>query len=222
MKVINMKATIAQRFISLLIVTFVSLALVAGCGGSGSSATGGGGLAGSSSIAGNVNSGISFHQQAYDNGGVLAAITNMLVSPAFAAGVAGVEVELLLNGAVVDSQITDGSGNFLFNDLPSGNYSLRLMMDGQNVGESPPISLDPNTKTKLELNLDGSVINMKVEAEESQIAGEVNDDGMSDDMLSDDDSDDDESYDDDSDDDESSDDDSLDADSDDDNSDDSV
>lgn len=212
-----MQLKIVQRFISLVVVTLVSLTLVAGCGGSGSSATGGGGLAGSSSISGNVNSGISFYQQEIDDGGVLATITNMMVSPALAAGVAGVEVELLLNGAVVDSQITDGSGNFLFSDLPSGSYSLRLMMDGQNVGESPPISLDPNTKTRLELNLDGSVVNMKVEAEESQIAGEVNDDGMSDDMSSDDDSSDDESSDDDSEDDDSSDDSS-----DDDSSDDSV
>jgi hypothetical protein len=215
MKVINMQLTIVQRFISLLIVTFISLTLVAGCGGSGSSATGGGGLAGSSSISGNVNSGISFHQKAYDNDGILATITNLVVAPALASGVAGVEVELLLNGAVVDSQITDGSGNFLFTNLPSGSYSLRLMMDGQNVGESPPISLDPNTKTKLELNLDGSVTNMKVEAEESRIAGEINDDGMSDDDSEDDDSSDDDSSDDDSEDDESEDDDSSDDSSDD-------
>lgn len=212
-----MQFTIVQRFTSLLIVMLVSLTLVVGCGGSGSSATGGGGLAGSSSISGNVNSGISFYQQEADNGGVLAAITNTVVSPALASGVAGVEVELLLNGAVVDSQITDGSGNFLFTDLPSGSYSLRLMMDGQNVGESPPISLNPNTKTKLELNLDGSVTNMKVEADENQIAGKIDDDGMSDDMLSDDNSSDDDSSDDDSEDDDSSDDSS-----DDDSSDDSV
>ncbi|MEJ2177340.1 MAG: hypothetical protein P8Y12_05205, partial [Gammaproteobacteria bacterium] len=78
-----------------------------------------------------------------------------------------------------------------------------------------PISLDPNTKTKLELNLDGSVTNMKVEAEESRIAGEINDDGMSDDDSEDDDSSDDDSSDDDSEDDESEDDDSSDDSSDD-------
>lgn len=200
-----MQFTIVQRFTSLLIVMLVSLTLVVGCGGSGSSATGGGGLAGSSSISGNVNSGISFYQHDSDNRGLLTKVANMIVSPAIAAGVAGVVVELLMNGVVVDSQITDDSGNFLFDNLPPETYSLQLKMDGQNVGESPPIVLNSNTKTKLDLNLDGSVINMKVEAEDDQIAGEINDDG-----ISDDDSEDDESSDDDSEDGESEDDDSED------------
>jgi len=217
-----MQLKFIQRSVSALIITLFSLILVVGCGGSSDSTTGSGGaLAGKSSISGNVNNGISLHQQELPDGGLLAAISRIVVSPAFAAAVAGVEVQLLLNGAVVDSQITDGSGNFLFSNLPSGSYSLRLMMDGQNVGESPAISLDPNTKTELELMLDGSLINMKVEAADDQILGNVesNDSGNSpDDMQSDDDSEDDDSNDDDSEDDDSEDDDSEDDNSDDDNS----
>lgn len=206
-----------QRSVSALIIALFSLILVVGCSGSSDSTSGSGGaLAGKSSISGNVNSGVSLYQQELPDGGLLAAISRIVVSPAFAAAVAGVEVQLLLNGAVVDSRITDGSGNFSFSNLPSGSYSLRLMMDGQNVGESPAISLDPNTKTELELMLDGSLINMKVEAADDQISGNVesNDSGSSpDDMRSDDDS---EDYD--SNDDESEDDDSEDDSSDDDNS----
>ena len=207
-----MKFIAVRRLLSLVAMALISLTIVTGCGGSGNSATGGGALAGTSSISGNVNGGISFYHSDTSNHGLLAMVSELVISPAIAAGVAGVEVQLLLNGTVVDSQTTDASGNFLFSELPPGSYAIRLMMDGQNLGESPPISLNANTKTKLELNLDGSVINMKVEAEENQIAGNINDDGVSDDMSSDEDSLDDDSSDDDSSDDDSSDDDSSDDD----------
>ncbi|MGB5709237.1 MAG: carboxypeptidase-like regulatory domain-containing protein [Arenicellales bacterium] len=211
-----MQLNFIQRAVSALIITLFSLILVVGCSGSSDSTTGSGGaLASKSSISGNVSSGVSLYQQELPDGGLLAAISRIVIPPAFAAAVAGVEVQLLLNGAVVDSQITDSSGNFLFSNLPSGSYSLRLMMDGQSVGESPAISLDPNTKTELELMLDGSLINMKVDASDDQISGNVesNDsDNSPDDMQSDDDSEDNDS------DDESEDDDSEDDNSEDDNS----
>lgn len=207
-----MKLITVKRLSSLIVMALVSLTIVSGCGGSGDSATGGGASLGTSSISGNVNGGISLYRGETNSHGLLAMVSDLVISPAVAAGVSGVEVELLLGGTVVDSQTTDASGNFLFSNLPPGSYAIRLMMDGQSLGESPPISLDANTKTKLELTLDGSVINMKVEAEDNQISGEVNDDGQSDDLSSDDLSSDDDSLDDDSSDDDSEDDDSSDDD----------
>ncbi|MGI9318586.1 MAG: carboxypeptidase-like regulatory domain-containing protein, partial [bacterium] len=171
-------------------------------------------------ISGNVNSGTVFFQNSAEEKNLLTTFSQLLISSAHAAGVAGVEVQLLLDGAVVDSQVTDGSGNFLFSSLPAGSYSLRLMMDGANLGESPAIALDPNTKTELDLNLDGTVTNMKVEAENEQISGNISDGDDSSDMQGDHDSEDDVSVDDDSSDDDSDDDDSSDDDSSDDDTDD--
>ena len=96
-----MKLITARQFLSLILTALVALTVVTGCGGSGGSATGGGGQLGTSSISGNVNGGLTFHQDEAVGNGLLASVSNWVIPAAIAAGVAGVEVELLLNGAVV-------------------------------------------------------------------------------------------------------------------------
>ena len=202
-----------SRLIKYLIAPIVAIVLtLAGCGGGSDSSSGGGSgtAAGLASVSGNVSSGIASASQ--DDAGVLMArIFKSLISEAHAAGVQDVTVELLLGGAVVGTQMTDSNGNFRFNDLVPGNYSLRLSRNSTVIGEEAAITLAADTSTRIELNVSGDVMNLEVNANNGQISGEVEDDNSSDD-ISDDDSSDDESLDDDSSDD-ISDDDSSDDDS---------
>jgi hypothetical protein len=170
---------------------------LAACGG-GSSSTGG--AATGSTVAGTVGNGVAaIHPSAHERP-LLLAMAESLVQPAHADGAAGITVELLLNGAVVASQITDSSGRFQFSGLAPGQYSIRLSQNGEVLGQTTPMQVDAATKTEIELSLNGDVLSVEVEASGDEISGKVEDDSSSDDDSSDDISDDDSSDDDSSDD----------------------
>ena len=193
------------------------LATLASCGGSSNSTSGGGGpgLA-SASISGNVNSSVVSNESLrHDSLGT--ALLNMLVPESQAAGMAGVNVELYLGSTLVDSQTTGNSGGFTFSGLVPGSYTIRIVQDGLTLGSTPAIEVNENTKTKIELSMEGSLMEMEVEAVGDKISGEIeidkDDDSSSDDKSDDHKSEDDNSEDDKSEDDKSQDDDSEDDDS---------
>ncbi len=201
---------------AILIATVLALGA---CGGGGSSSgSGAGGSTGLASISGSVNDGVSLNES--DQNSFIASLIRIAIQNAHATGVAGVEVQLLLGGAQVSSQTTNGSGEFRFNGLVPGNYTVRITPNGQVMDTA--VSLSADTNTRLDLNTSGGVLNLEVEAANGVISGEVEDDTSDDssDDTSDDISEDDMSSDDDSSDDESSDDISEDDLSDDDSSDD--
>lgn len=175
---------------------------LAACGG-GSSSTGGGAAASGSTVAGTVGSGVAEVYPAGQDRPVLVALADLVVEPAHAAGVPGITVQLLdSGGAVVATETTDEDGEFVFSGLEDGQYFISLQSaDGTFLGQTPPIQVDANTRTEIELALDGGVTSIEVKAEGDTISGEVEDDASSDD----DDSSDDGVSDDDSSDDDSSD-----------------
>src|SRR6185295_16555796 len=58
-------------------------------------------------------------------------------------GINGVTVELLDNGGnVIDTQVTAGDGNYLFDHLAAGNYSVRVVTSSLPAGYSQTFDLD--------------------------------------------------------------------------------
>lgn len=204
-----MTRIIKGQVIALAALMTVMVVTLAACGG-GSSSTGGGGGSGST-VRGTVDNGVAAVAPSGEQTW-LAAAANVVIEPASAAGVAGVTVELVdSGGATVASTTTDADGDFEFNNVAPGDYTIRLLQDGTALGETPTVRVDAATETKIELSLNGNVTSVEVEAEGNQISGSVEDDLSSDDDSLDDDSSDDDSLDDDSLDDDSSDDDSSDV-----------
>ena len=198
-----------RRFVAVF-ATLATVIFLGACGGGGSSSTGGSSLtAGSATLSGNVNSGIAWHESAGDAQQLLISLLELAIAEAQASGVGGVEVELLFNGAVIGVQTTTASGDFIFNGLQPGQYTVRLSQGGQQVGVSPVIQLEANTRTKLDMKLNGRLMEVEIEAEKGTISGEVereDDDDDDDDHAEyhrdDHDDDDDDHHDDDDDDDE--------------------
>jgi len=198
--------------------TAVLLLTLVACGSSNTSSSGGG-TSGFSSISGNVAGGVAYHDSAPSESNQIVEFLQKAIAEAHASGVPGVTVQLLQGGMVIDTKTTDASGDFSFTELVPGQYSLSLMQNGQNVGNTPAIDLAANSNTSLEVNLSGSLLKVEVEAMNDQIAGEVEDD-RSDDMDSADDMSEDEDSEDDLSEDEGSEDDVSDDESSDDDSDD--
>ena len=193
---INIKSILLRiDHLKLLFVVLVSATVIAACGGSGSSSNAGGGsglVAGKAAISGNVsNSNASLQDSSALDSSTLNLVLGKLITEAHATGVAGVTVQLLLSGAVVDSQQTDANGNFSFVNLAPGSYSIALIMDGENIGNSPAVELNADTITQVELSLTGGINELEVNAANTTISGSVDDDssddGSSDDNSSDDD-----------------------------------
>ena len=211
-----MKNTI-RRALLLTLASLLSATILTACGGGGSSSGSGGLAAGSASISGNVHNGIALLQPDSPAEKMLARLIELTISDAHAGGVQGATVELLdSSGNVLGSQTTDTRGNYEFNGLAPGNYKIKVMYGGQE-GITPNIQLTANTRTRLDLSMNGGVTRVEVEAENGRISGEVEDSVSHDDDSEDNVSEDDVSEDDTSEDDESEDNDSED---DDDNSDD--
>lgn len=188
-----MNTNILRRYFLLTLTSLFTAAVLTACGGGGGSSSGSGNLAaGNASIAGNVNSGIVFNHTSQTSERILAALLALAVTDAHAAGVGGVSVDLLKDGAVVASQLTNENGDFQFTGLAPGSYTIQLSQGGQNIGTSPVIQLDPNTRTKLNLSLNGGINSVEIEAEEDTISGEVEDGVSNDDQESEDDVSDDE------------------------------
>ncbi|HSH42820.1 MAG TPA: SdrD B-like domain-containing protein [Arenicellales bacterium] len=197
-KVIKGQVTILFALLAAMVLT------LAACGG-GSSSTGGGAGGGGATVAGTVDNGVAFLQPAGGERPMLVALAESMVAPAQAAGVPGVTVQLLdSDGAVVDTQVTGDDGRFVFSGLAAGQYAISLQSsDGVFLGQAP-VQVDPNTRTEIEMDVNGEIQSMEVEVEASgdTISGTVEDDSSSDDDAS---SDDDDSSDDVSDDDSSDD-----------------
>jgi hypothetical protein len=182
-----MKTNRLRRYFLLTLSSLFTAAVLTACGGGGESSSGSGGaIAGSASISGNVNSGLALNQSAAPGERMLDALFELMVSDAHAAGVGGVTVELLKGGVVVDSQVTGASGEFQFVGVAPGNYTIRLSQGGQNVGVSPMIQLDANTRTRLELGLNGGLMAVEIKAENGKISGKVEDGTSNDDQKSED------------------------------------
>ena len=183
-----MKATKLRRYFLITLSSFFTAAILTACGGGGDSSSGSGGsVAGSASIAGNVNSGLALNQSAAPGDRLLDALFKLMITDALAAGVGGVKVDLLKDGVVVNSQVTGASGEFQFAGVAPGNYTIRLSQGGKNVGVSPMIQLDANTRTRLELGINGGLMSVEVKAENGKISGEVEDGISNDDQNSTDD-----------------------------------
>jgi len=183
-----MKTTNLRRYFLFTLSSLFTAAILTACGGGGDSSSGSGGaIAGSASISGNVNSGFALNQSAEPGERLMDAFFGLMISDAHAAGVGGVKVDLIKNGRVIDSQTTGASGEFQFTGVAPGNYTIRLSQGGGNVGVSPMIQLDANTRTRLKLGINGGLMSVEVEAENGNISGEVEDGTSSDDQNSTDD-----------------------------------
>lgn len=157
---------------------------LAACGGGSSSSSGGGAAGGGSTVAGTVDNGVAAVYPPGSEQPILAALGDMLLEPAHAAGVPNVTVQLLnSDGEVVDSQVTGDDGSFIFTGLDPDNYTISLQSaDGVFLGQAP-VQVDPNTRTEIEMDLNGEITAMEVEieAEGDAISGTVEDDASSDD-----------------------------------------
>jgi len=171
-----MKTNSLRRTILLTLSAFFTATLLTACGGGGGSSSGGGGaVAGSATLSGNVNSGFANNVPASSSARILDAVVGLMFADAYAAGAGGVTVELLKDGTIVDTQVTTGTGDFQFVGLAPGDYVVQLSQAGQNVGASPVIQLDANTRTRLNLDINGGILALEVEAENGKISGEVED-----------------------------------------------
>lgn len=183
-----MKTNKLRRYFLATLSSIFTAAILTACGGGSDSSSGSGGsIAGSASISGNVNSGFALNQSAAPGERLMDALFELMISDAHAAGVGGVKVDLLKDGRVIDSQTTGASGEFQFTGVKPGNYTIRLSQGGNNVGVSPMIQLDANTRTRLKLGINGGLMSVEVEAENGKISGEVEDGTSSDDQNSTDD-----------------------------------
>lgn len=171
--------------VAMLFALLTALVLtLAACGGGSSSSSGGGAAGGGSTVAGTVDNGVAAVYPPGSEQPLLAALGDMLIKPAQAAGVPNVTVQLLnSDGEVVDSQVTGDDGSFMFTGLDPDNYTISLQSaDGVFLGQAP-VQVDPNTRTEVEMDLNGEITAMEVEieAEGDTISGTVEDDASSDD-----------------------------------------
>lgn len=164
---------------------FLVLALTS-CGG-GTSTAGGG--SGGSTLRGTVASGVAaVDPSTGSQSSFLLAAANLLVEPAHAAGVPDVTVQLVSGGTIVATTTTDANGNFVFNNVAPGDYTIRLSQGGTALGETSALTVGASTSTQVELSLGGDVMSLEVEAEAegNQVSGNVEADTSSDDNSADD------------------------------------
>jgi hypothetical protein len=170
-----MKTNRLRRYFLLTLSSLFTVAALTACGGGGSSSSGSGLSAGSSSISGNVSSGIVLNQSAEPGVDLLKTLFELVVSNAYAAGVDAVKVDLLnSNGDLVDSMTTGPDGEFQFSGLAPGTYRIQLTK-GTQLSVSENIQLQENARTRVELGINGGVIGLEIKAENGAISGEVED-----------------------------------------------
>ena len=201
MKFVKPKTTGIARSASLILISTFIAFLITACG-SGSSSSSGGGVTslGKASISGNVNSGVAFNQAARSEAMLLTSIFTFAVPAAHAGTIYTVSLTGPGPGGTTTTD-TDASGNFSFQNLLPGAYSIQVM-----GGTAPPVdvNLAADTNTKLELSLNGNLLESQVidtpgSTDTASISGEVEDGNSSDDdqnTTDDQDSDDDQSVDD--------------------------
>lgn len=168
-----MKALSISKSIKLALMSLFTATLLSACGGGGDSSAGAGYAAGSSTISGNVSDGVAQGSSSFERENLLAAVYEVIIAEAQASGAAGVGVELYLDGTKVADATTDGSGNFTFSNLAPGNYNIQVVEKGVVLGKSPVIRLDANTKTRVGMKMNGALTQVKVEARNTTISGEV-------------------------------------------------
>jgi len=169
-----MKFVKLPKSIMITIISIFTVTLLSACGGGGDSSAGTGSFSvGSSTITGNVSNGVAYQRPVSSELDVLLKMVDVIVPQAQAAGVAGVTVELYLDGAKVSEQGTDAAGNFIFDNLSPGNYNIQVVQNGRAMGKSPAIQLDANTNTRIGMRVDGGLLGVEVEARNSAIRGEV-------------------------------------------------
>jgi len=168
-----MKAFSITKSIKLALMSLFTATLLSACGGGGDSSAGAGYAAGSSTISGNVSDGVAQGNSTFERENLLAAVYEIIIAEAQASGASGVGVELYLDGTKVADSTTDGSGNFTFVNLAPGNYNIQVVENGVVLGKSPVIRLDANTKTRIGMKMNGALTQVKVEAENTTISGEV-------------------------------------------------
>ncbi len=177
-----MKFSKHRKSFLMAIVSIFTVTLLSACGGSGDSSDGVGSYsAGSSTITGNVSNGVAYQRSIQSEINLMAAVYDVIIPQAHAAGVAGVTVELYLDGVKMTEQATDANGNFVFDNLSPGNYNIQVVQGGVAMGKSPVIQLDANTNTKVGMNVNGGLMGVEVEARNTTISGEVEDDQNSND-----------------------------------------
>jgi len=182
-----MKTNGLRRYFLFTLTSLFTVAVLTACGGGGSSSTGSGVSTGSASISGNVNTGIAFNQSMEPGSHLLGVFFELMVPNAYAAGVSGVKVDLInSSGELVDSMTTGADGEFQFSGLAPGTYRIQLTQ-GTQLSVSQDIQLQENTRTRVEMGINGGVMGLEVKAENGKISGEVEDGISSDDQDSTDD-----------------------------------
>lgn len=182
-----MKTIGLRRYFLLTLTSLFTVAVLSACGGGGDSSTGSGVSTGRASISGNVNSGIAFNLSTSPDARLLDVFFKMMVPNVYAAGVSGVKVDLInSSGDLVDSMTTGSDGEFQFSGLAAGTYRIQLSQAGQ-LSVSKDIPLQENTRTRVEMGINGSVMGLEVKAENGKISGEIEDGYSHDDQNSSDD-----------------------------------
>jgi hypothetical protein len=147
----------------------------------------GGGSDGSSTIQGNVNryaGGLAIYMPDHSSSTVLdwvAAIGDLLTTPAYAAGLEGVTVTV--DGTSL-SAVTDANGNFVITGVPAGTYTLTLTFDGQTASYSVNVPSDNSTVTLSDIEVEHGVVsvaNVQIEVEAEDVSGSDSSEDQADD-----------------------------------------
>ena len=167
-----MKKRNVRRYFLLAFTSLLTVSVLTACGGGGGSSSGGGSASGgSATLSGNVDSLIASNYSDSSTTRILAALLNAAISDANAAGVGGVNVDLLKDGAVIERQTTNTSGDFEFTGLFPGDYSVRLSQDGQYLGDSRKFQLEANTHTRMRMGMNGNMRDFRSEAQKTEPQG---------------------------------------------------
>ncbi len=172
-----MSRLIKGQVVALFALLTAMVVTLAACGG-GSSSTGGGSAGSGATVAGTVNDGVASVYPAGQERPLLVAIADMLVEPARAAPVEGVEVTLNCEGAASRTTFTNAEGYYEFNKVEPGSCELQVFDD--------VIQFQVGEDSSNEVPVDGGVVRIEVTVQGSTVSGEIEDDASSDGISSDD------------------------------------
>lgn len=164
---------------SLISLLLASMVFLTACGSSDSSSGGGGSGSGLASISGNVNNGLAFNRSVEVHASLLAAVYELVIPVANAAGVPDVVVTLTYPDGTTEMTTTDADGNFSFMGLDPGDYSIQVA-----TGAPQPIGLTEGVNADLTFNELGGLVTTRVNASGDTISGNVDDGVISDDNTS--------------------------------------